>query len=482
MSELTTMINIGKKMKKPKNHTKIVWIFSLFMVMFLFAGCGGQSSQPGNENEAEGVSGAAVSGDSVSGNAVSVSGGAVSGSAIHEQNTEEDVENEKKLLKRTKTQPYANDHHIFEGDKLKGIHQYSLTGEEENYYETGWLSCPDVVWVDNECILYFCDYDDDDTPNQFYYAPLAGGKEKKQILLNQKVLLAEAGELSYFVAKRGNDVYFGKNEKLCKVNIRTKKLEKIKLGESKYVSLSCDFNGQPCIQGDKVYFVGDDKNIYQFDLKQDKAKKIGEKLYKEYYYAPQIAVDAHNMYFGMERNDSGWDEIVKVSLDTGEKTTLVTMDEVEGLVEKYGSKKFAEYISANVIKWGDRLYFVLVALYDSDDSNLLSEHEHLVFHCLAKDGSGITFEKEMSEFEKKELHPYLEEDIDDEWKILNGSLVQVLGENQFVIEYVEEEETRFILYDTTTNHAKKFEEGTAEYGLLRASGYEEYEAYDRSHF
>ncbi len=482
MSGLTTMMNTNEKMKKQKNHTTIVWIFSLFIVMFLFTGCGGESSQPGNENEAEGVSGAAVSGDSVSGNAVSVSGGAVSGNAIQEQNTETDIKNEKELFKRTKTQPYANDHHIFEGDKLQGIYQYSLTGEEENYYETGWLSCPDVVWVDNECILYFCDYDDDDTPNQFYYAPLAGGKGKKQILLNQKVLLAEAGELSYFVAKRGNDVYFGKNEKLCKVNIKTKKSEKIKLGESKYVSLSCDFNGQPCIQGDKVYFVGNDKNIYQFDLKQDKAKKIGEKLYKDYYYAPQIAVDEHNMYFGMERDDSGSDEIVKVSLDTGEMTTLVTIDEVEGLVKKYGSKQSDKFISANVIKWGDTLYFVLEAIYDSDDPNLLSEHEHLVFHCLAKDGSGITFEKEMSEFEKKELHPYLEEDIDDEWKILNGSLVQVLGENQFVIEYVEEEKTRFVLYDTKTNQSKKFGEETAEYGLLRASGYEEYEAYDRSHF
>lgn len=166
----------------------------------------------------------------------------------------------------------------------------------------------------------------------------------------------------------------------------------------------------------------------------------------------------------------------------GEMTTLITIDEVDGLVKKYGSKEFAKYISANVIKWGDTLYFVLEAMYDSDNPNLLSEHEHLVFHCLAKDGSGITFEKEMAEFEKKELHPYLEEDIDDEWKILNGSLVQVLGENQFVIEYVEEEKTRFVLYDTKANQSKKFGEGTAEYGLLRASGYEEYEAYDRSHF
>lgn len=482
-------------MEKHKKCIKAVWLFSLFAVLFFFAGCGGQSSQSGSEKGAEGVSGTAVSGDAVSGNAVSSS--AVSGSAIQEQVWENEIVSEKMLFKRTKKQPYANDYHLFEGDKLEGIYQYSLTGEEEKYYETGWLSCPDVLWVDNECIIYFCDYDDSDTPGRLYYAPLAGGKGKKQILLNQKVLLAEPGEFNYFVAKRGDDVYFGRNEKLCKVNIKTKKLEKLKLGEAKYVSVLNDFNGQPCIRGDKAYLVADDNNFYEFDLKQCAARKIGRKLCKDYYdEEPQIAVDEHYMYFGMELDDGGSDEIVKVSLDTGERTALVTTDEVGALVQKYGVGKTVKYITGRVVKWENKIYFVLEVTYASDDWHLLYEEEHLVFHCLAEDGSELTFEKEMYELEKKEIKPYLEDDMDDTWKIQNGSVVGVLGENQFAIKYEEggqeyfwdneviegETETRFILYDTKTNRAKQIKEGTAEYGLMRASGYEIYEAYDRSHF
>lgn len=481
-------------------------IIVVLVMMLLLAGCGGQSSRQGRDKSSisgTAVSGSVVSDSAVSAEAVSVSEGAVSGSAVLEQKTSEGPAYEKTLFRKIKEQPYANESHIFEGDKLEGIYQYSLTGEEEKYYKTGWLSCPDVVWVDNECILYFCDYDDSKTPNQFYYAPLAGGKGKNQILLKQKVLLAEAGELSYFVAKRGDNVYFAKNEKLCRINIRTKKLEKLEMGGAKYVQVLCDANGQPCIQNDKAYFQASDKNIYEYDLKQCRARRIGEKLHKDYYaYTLQIALDGQYMYYASEQmvDDDYGDEIIKVSLDTGEKNVLISDNELLQLIKKYGSKEFnedKEFFGGSVIRWKDRLCFVLTCHHDSEDSSLLYEEEHLVFLCQAEDGSGIIFEKQMADFEQKQIKPFYGWDVDDAWKVLNGSLVMILGENQFVVEYIEgeqdydettgttddeETETRLLLYDAKTGQAKLIEEGMAEYGLLRASGYELYEAYDRSHF
>lgn len=465
-------------------------------VMILLSGCGGQSSQ--QRKGERGTSGAAVSASAVSGEAVSVSEGAVSGSAVLVQKTSEGPAYEKALFRKIKKQPYASEFHIFEGDKLEGIYQYSLTGEEEKYYETGWLSCPDVVWVDEECILYFCDYDDGKTPNQFYYAPLAGGKGKNQILLKQKVLLAEAGELSYFVAKRGDDVFFGKNEKLFKVNIRTKKLEKLELGGAKYADVLRDFNGQPCIQNDKAYFQASDKNLYEYDLKQGRARKLGEKLHKDYYDTLEIALDEHYLYCAPEQGDDG-DDIVRISLDTGERSVLISKNEILQLIKKYGSKGFdkgGKFFAVNVIRWKERLGFEITCYYDSENADFLYEEEHLVFSCQAEDGFGVTFEKQMADFEKNQIQPYLGWDVEDTWKVLNGLLVMALGEKQFVIEYIEGEqiyegngivdddktETRLLLYDATTGRAKLLEEGMAEYGLLRAAGYELYEAYDRSHF
>lgn len=456
--------------------------------LLLLAGCGGQSKPSGTEDRDAVVSGGAVSGS------------VVSGSAVHKKETVDDKEAERVFLKKIKNQPYANDYHIFEGDKIQGIYQYSRTGEEVNYYETGWLSCPDVVWVDNECILYFCDFDTGDTPNQFYYAPLSGGKKKKQILLKQKILLAEADELSYFIAKRGDEVFFGKDEKLCRVNIKTRKIDKLKVGESKYCRVLADFNGQPCIQDDKAYLAGDDQAIYELDLKQYKVRKLSERQIDNFDADLQITLDQHAMYFGINRSYNSCAEIEKVSLDTGEKTVLLTREEIKALVKKYGSMEFDEstYVSGEVIRWSDELYFVLSIMYDRDNENsdFLYEGEHLVFHCSAEDGSGVTFEKELADYEKKEIRPYLEWDMEGAWRIRNGSPVSVLGENQFVIEYTEgtqhydhetgtvegDETKKFVLYDTKTKQAKKIGEGTAAYGLLHASGYEIYEAYDRSHF
>ena len=208
------------------------------------------------------------------------------------------------------------------------------------------------------------------------------------------------------------------------------------------------------------------------------------------------------MYYASEQtgDDDYGDEIIKVSLDTGEKNVLISEDAVSQLIKKYGSKEFdkgEEFFGGNVIRWKDRLCFVLICYYDSEDSSLLYEEEHLVFSCQAEDGSGITFEKQMADFEQKQIKPFYDWDVDDAWKVLNGSLVMILGENQFVVEYTEgeqnydettgttddeETETRLLLYDTKTGQAKLLKEGMAEYGLLRASGYELYEAYDRSHF
>lgn len=470
-----------------KNTGKVLWVLG---ALLLLAGCGGQSKPSGTEDKAAVVSGGAVSGSSVSGSAVS-------GSAVQKTETVDDKEAERVFLKKIKNQPYANDYHIFEGDKLEGIYQYSRTGEEENYYETGWLSCPDVVWVDNECILYFCDYDTGNKPSQFFYAPLSGGKKKKQILLKQKVLLDEGSELSYFIAKRGDEVFFCGDEKLCRVNIKTRKIAKLKVGESKCRTVLADFNGQSCIQDDKAYLIGDDQAIYELDLKQYKVRKVSKRQYADFYDAPQIALDQKAMYFGIELNDSA--EIRKVSLDTGEKTVLLTRDEIKALAKKYGSVAFDEKstdVSAGVIRWGNKLYFVLTLWYDSENSDFSYEEEHLVFHCSAEDGSGVTFEKELADYEKKEIRPYLEWDVEDTWRIRNGTPVSILGENQIVIEYIEgsqhyddemgtvegDETTKFVLYDTKTKQAKKIREGTAAYGLLRASGYEIYEAYNRAHF
>lgn len=481
-----------------KKTGKVLFVLG---ALLLLAGCGRQNRPSGTEERA-----AVVSGDAVSDSAVS--GSAVSGSAVQKKETVDEKEAEKVFLKKIKNQPYANEFHIFEGDKIQGIYQYSRTGKEEKFYETGLFSCPDVVWVDNECILYFCDYDVGDKLNQLYYAPLAGGKKKKQILLKQKVMLAEAEVLYYFIAKRGDEVFFCGDQKLCRVNIKTRKIEeliipgqisemKFQMGEAQYCKVLRGFNGQPCIQDDKAYLVGEDHNIYELDLEQFKARKLGEKVNGDSYYAPQIALDQHALYFGMELDESDCTEIEKVSLDTGEKTVLLTRNEIKALAKKYGSKKFDEKstdVYGYVIRWSDKLYFVLSIMYDSED--FLYEEENLVFHCSAEDGSGVTFEKELADYEKKEIRPYLEWDMEDTWKMRNGSPVSILGENQFVIEYTEgtqhydkktgtvegDETKKFILYDTETKQATKIREGTAAYGFLRASGYEIYEAYEGSHF
>lgn len=497
-------------------------IFLIGLVM-LFTGCGGQSGLPGNGAEA--TSGAAVSGVAVSGDAISVSGDAVSvsGDAIQEQKTAGELEAEQMLFDEIKHQPYANSFHIFEGDKKRGIYQYSLTGEEENFYETGDRSYPDVVWVDDECILYFSNSDDyfndyyvTDMKDQFYYAPIAGGSGKKQILLDQKVLLTEGEIISDFIAKRGDEVYFVMtDEKLCKMNIKTREITELKLGKSEYCAVVHDFNGQPCVQDDKAYLAGSDKNIYQIDLKQWRAEKLGTKLLKDYQYysAPLVTVDEHNMYFARENRDHhNIDEIVKVSLETGEETVLVKMEEVKELVKKYSLKKFDEKetsVGGNVVKWNKRLYFALLILDDSERPELKFEEEWLLFHCVAEDGSKVTFEKDMADFMRGNIKPYMvQNEVYKEYKptealldvdgvpisdpsvdlFLSGVPIQVLGEEKFVIEYydgeqvydekddvlVEKGEKSFILYDTKTNQAKKFGEGTAEYGLLRASGYKEY--------
>ena len=117
-----------------------------------------------------------------------------------------------------------------------------------------------------------------------------------------------------------------------------------------------------------------------------------------------------------------------------------------------------------------------------------NESGHMLFSCPA-DGTGndITYEKEFTEC--PEVKPYLTEDIDDEWRELNGTFVSTVGNNEFVIETYDGNDTfdetgnkYFILYDIATNSAKRFERGSLEYCLITAKGYTEYEELDGRHF
>lgn len=150
------------------------------------------------------VSQGVVNGSPVDKNST-ISGSTISETSIYAGQPSQDEKNNirtKSLLAEIKKQQYANDYNIYESDKMNGIYQYSLKGKEEIYYNTSTLSLPEIVWVDNDCIIYFCDYDDEDIKPKFFYAPITGKKGQRKVQTAKKIQLDCGKEYEYFIAKK----------------------------------------------------------------------------------------------------------------------------------------------------------------------------------------------------------------------------------------------------------------------------------------
>lgn len=440
------------------------------------------------------------------------SGAAVSGTAARAVPTnmveEEEPVRKKGLRKKEITkQRYANDRNIYEGNRDNGIYQYDLTGKEEKFYninrefdvDENSDSMPEVLWVENDWIFFFCHMD------QKYYeiwrVPLIQTKSKNRLNFKKKEKLAKVKEWEAFITKIENKIFYCADGKICSLDLNTKKKRKLDTGLDDWeISVVRDADGNPFVRDGKVYYDVSEGKTYQVDLNRWEKKSIG--MYWD------ICTDGTALYF-MQDDDSYNEDFVKYDARTGKKKKLFSGDKLQDMIEDLELPVTESSVVSNrsevedieiksVFVQGDRLYLAVEVKYESqstyrtyeedeydeyDDIESDGSYARFLFSCKLADGKGLRYEKKVTEYLWKHSVAYDDSYTESLWTevtgdftcLVDGCIVMHFNDEEKEGDREEEDEHRFIMYDLSEKKFWKVKKPSDQYGYIKAIGFSYYE-------
>ena len=401
---------------------------------------------------------------------------------------------------------YANDRNIFEGDKDRGVYQYDLTGKEECYYDLDLelrgkelsFTDPEVLWVDNDWVFISChgydeDYGEDGEYYEIWRIPVVQKDEKRHLDIKSGENLVKVERLYALITKTDREIFYCADEKICRLDLQTKKVQQMDTGIQEFdIQIVRDANGIPFVQDGKAYYNDNmEGRMYQVDLEKWKIVRKGP------YSDGTMVSDGASLYFRTEG-------LIRYDSATGKKKTLISEEKLTEKIEgidipqvKTGKKKkrgpvMDDYIIKSIYHREDRLYLAVEVSFESsgsDDEDDSGDYGELMLSCLASDGSGLRYEKVLTEYLWEHSTPYTDSYAETLWGELTGDFSKYMGDcivMHFYNEELpdetgeedEEEHHRFAVYDLRDGAFREMDKPSAEYGYIKALGYSFYE---RSH-
>ncbi len=398
---------------------------------------------------------------------------------------------------------YANDKNIYLGDGDQKIYQYDLCGrrtkcydlciemggKKKDYYWT------EVLWVDNDSIFFSCYREGNNC--ELWHVPLS---KKKRPLMPQKERIAKVKQLDCLVTKTNEEIVYCADEKIYKVNLETKQKQVLNMGIGSHLSvwgIIKDRQGIPFIQNNKIYYKGNWSKMYQLDLEDWKSIYIGEKGGVRDF----VEKEGSNLYFETQDEAPNHSYLLKwfarYDLQSGKKVKLFSREKLRKEIKKSEItwKSFAHKVNGEE-GWGgfdiEQSYYCEGRLYVA--VRITGEYNDweawLMFSCQALDGSGLRFEKEVTEYLWKNSIPY-KDDVDGEeentscdpiiWdlKHVTGEFLYYL-DGCIVMHFYDKKakgdkdaHQRFVVYDIDTRTFRKIKKYSKEYGYFKALGFSE---------
>lgn len=431
-----------------------------------------------------------------------VSGMAASAAPAYVEDEEEQERQSKLQKKEIAKQRYANDRNIFEGDRIRGIYQYDLTGKEEKFYNTGREfgmeesddSPTEVLWVENDWIFFSCQRDEE--CYEIWRAPLVRTKSKNRINFKKREKLLKVKRWGAFFTKAEHTIFYCADEKIGMLNLDTKKKRELDTGLEEWeCTVVRNAEGIPFVQDGKVYYDEPEGKMYQVDLNRWEKKSIGV------YSDGNIGTDGTSLYFMQE-------DFVKYNPRTGKKKKLFSGDKLEEMVEELklpvtassvvsDSSEVQDICTQAVFVRGDRIYLVVEAEYegeetdeegefDDDDIENSGSYARILFSCKVSDGRGLRYEKEVTEYLWKHSIAYDDSYAESLWTEATGDVIcfvdgcivmhfydeNARGEED---DLEEEDLHRYVMYDLSEGTFWKVKKPSAEYGYIKATGFSYYE-------
>lgn len=468
-----------------------------FFVLMAAAGCA--------KNTANDVADKGEKRDTASSNAISssaISSSAISGSAVRGDSVKEESVSGISVHAAKKFR-YANDWNVYEGNRDTGIYLYDLSGKKQKYYDVGkeFYEGEDdiyvgvhleVLWVDNDC-LFLSNYRNQED-YEIWLVPLKKKGAGKLPNFKRKEKLTEVMYWEGMIGKTKNKIVYCADGKICKLDLRTKKIQELSTGISgRNCSLVRDANGNPFLQDSKVYCNDDiEGDMYQIDLAKWEKTKFGWRS------DGSMATDGNYFYYMQ-------DYLMKYNPHTGKKKKLFVGDKLFDKLQKLKApvtkkgvisdkSEVMEISVSNIFYYNKRLYLSVEVEYEGEDESEEDESEDdgimntgsygkVMFSCLKKDGSDLKYEKSITEYLWKHSYTYTDSYAESLWTELSGDFAYLMGDTIVLHFYDkekskgadEEDKHRLVIYNLKDKSTRKIVRPSDEYGYLKAVGYSFYE-------
>lgn len=426
------------------------WVGALFflaLVANISSGCG-MENNAGNANSA---SGSATQSDAQTGNRDE--------DGIH-------IETPATTYSR-----YYNGSCLYVTDWNSNIYQYSLEIDEakKNCYKPGGHT--GAIWVTDNWLYYCSASKYSETGEGFLWRiPLNKENGEEQLVVEEKEKLAPVKNWYDFLDVTDEYVAYMTNDNIFRLDLASKKTKNItnaitfyESADRPYLVTSACLN--PLVNDHTTFCYDENGKMYRLDLQKGTCKKANKALLQDG-VASRICSADEFLYFGTAKAEKG--NITKYNVKTDTPETILKGEKIEQLLlqeEPWDyDEEFTEWIAYPAFVSNDRLYLCISLRWPDEEYDDICHYADLVISCQIADGSGLRYEKDISESMCTDTDKELVEDPDQSFVDQTGHVIDCMGDYAIVTTTAYEESDSFawIFYNLKTGKKHKVSPGDNE--------------------
>ncbi len=395
---------------------------------------------------------------------------------------------------------YYNDRCLYVSDWETGVYQYSLDGKNETHIDLD--DNIGGIWVTDEWLYYIGSSDDSAEESGTIWrvplkkqgektAPDEPGKETVSTKNKEKMADVELGKWGDFLNVTDTYVAYTYKKSICRLDLKNKKVKNITEGikfaaaNSHFPHMMTDATLNPYVKNDLSFFYDKQGKLYRLDLKKGVCKQADPLLQKNG-VASRICSDEEHLYFGTSEISEGG--ITRYDIESNTAENIVPGTDIENLLKEADPWNYkensADWIAYTSFVYNGRLYMSIELMWENEEDEPDEEgaipgphYADLVISCQAEDGSGLTYEKELSECMYREGEQFLHGDFDHgNWFDETGYVRGLIGNYAIVTTTANEESDKFawVFYDLETGRHHTVKSGDDERYLLYYFGDTDY--------
>lgn len=359
---------------------------------------------------------------------------------------------------------------LYVTDFKTSIHQYSLDGIKKQSYKTG--DYTGAIWATDQFLYYTTASKYSDTgEGALWRIPLSKVKGEEHLEIGKKEKLIPVSDWYDFLDVTDKYVAYMTNDSIFRLDLTTKKTKNITKNvtfseSTTHPYLVTDAFLNPLVNNHTTFCYDEDATMYRLDLQKGSCKKLGN-VYAQNGIASRICQNGDLLYFGTADEENG--AITEYNIKTNTRKTILSGKKIKQLLQKEKpwnyDKNDIRWIAYPSFVYNNRLYLsIALRWFDEEYEDEVCHYADLVISCQITDGSGLQYEKALSQCMRMNTENEIMDDPIQPFIDETGHVIDCMGDYAIVTTTAYEESDSFawIFYNLKTGKQHKVSRGDKE--------------------